>query len=200
MSSQSSHQILLDQLALLRLSAFRQALESQFASPHYEELSFEERLSLLVEHEVHQRQQNRIQRRVHQARFSQRAMVQDIDFSAGRGLHRQQVLQLAQTTWIHKHLNLIILGPTGAGKTFLSCALGYAACEQDLVTRYFRLPRLFQDFNMAHFEGSYPHFINRSVKLICSSSTIGSVINLPWWKLSSCWIFWMTAMVMRPSC
>jgi DNA replication protein DnaC len=158
-SSQSSHQILLDQLALLRLSAFRQALEYQFSSPHYEELSFEERLSLLVEHEVLQRQHNRIQRRVTQARFSQRAMVQDIDFSAGRGLHRQQILQLAQTTWIRKHLNLIILGPTGAGKTFLSCALGYAACEQDLVTRYFRLPRLFQDFNLAHLDGSYPHLI-----------------------------------------
>jgi DNA replication protein DnaC len=159
MSSQSSHQILLDQLALLRLPAFRQALESQLASPHYEELSFEERLSLLVEQEVLSRQQNRVQRRVRQARFPQTAMVQDIDFSAGRGLQRQQVLQLAQTTWIRKGLNLIVLGPTGAGKTFLSSALGYAACEQDLVTRYFRLSRLFQDFKMAQLEGTYPRLI-----------------------------------------
>ena len=120
----SSRQVLLDQLALLRMPAFRQAMEAQFASPHYDELSFEERLALLVEQEFLQRQHNRIQRRIRQARFQQTALVQEIDFSAKRGLQRQQVLQLAQTTWIRNALNLIILGPTGAGKTFIACSVG----------------------------------------------------------------------------
>ncbi|MBT7712787.1 MAG: ATP-binding protein, partial [Deltaproteobacteria bacterium] len=132
----SSRQVLLDQLALLRMTAFRQGLEAQFASPEYDALSFEERLTLLVEQEVVQRDNNRVQRRILQARFQQTALVQDIDFSTQRGLQRSQVLQLAQTTWIIKALNLIVLGPTGAGKTFIASALGRAACEQNLIVRY----------------------------------------------------------------
>ena len=89
MTTLSSHQHLLDQLAQLRLPAFRQALEAQLAAPLYDELSFEERLSLLVETEVLQRQENRIQRRVREAHFQQTAWVQEIDFSPGRNLQRQ---------------------------------------------------------------------------------------------------------------
>jgi DNA replication protein DnaC len=159
MSSVSTRQTLLDQLAALRLPAFRQALEAQFTSPHYDVLSFEERLALLVEQEHLQRQDNRLRRRLRQARFQQTAMIQDIDFSAKRGLQRQFVLQLAQNTWIRKGLNLIVLGPTGAGKTFISCALGRAACEQDLTVRYFRLPRFFQEIKTAQLEGVYPRLI-----------------------------------------
>lgn len=159
MSSVSTRQILLDQLAALRLSAFRQALEAQFASPHYDELSFEERLALLVEQEHLQRQENRLRRRLRQARFQQTALVQDIDFSTRRGLQRQFVLQLANNTWIHKGLNLIVLGPTGSGKTFVSCALGRAACEHDFIVRYFRLPRFFQEIQTAQLEGEYPRLI-----------------------------------------
>jgi DNA replication protein DnaC len=159
MTTTSSRQNLLDQLAQLRLPAFRQALEAQFSAPQYDELSFEERLALLVETEMLQRQENRIQRRVRQAHFQQTAWVQEVDFSPGRGLQRQQILQLAQTTWIRKGLNLIIVGPTGAGKTYLACALGRTACEQDLVTRYFRLPRFFQEMKAAQLEGTYPKLI-----------------------------------------
>jgi DNA replication protein DnaC len=155
----STRQTLLDQLAILRLPAFREALEQQFASPDYDQLPFEERLALLVDHECVRRGQNRVQRRIRQARFQQTAWVQEIDFSAKRGLQRQQVLQLAQATWIAKRLNLIILGPTGAGKTFLGCALGRAACQHDLTVRYFRLPRLFQAIKIAQIEGDYPRFI-----------------------------------------
>ena len=164
MSSVSTRQILLDQLAALRLPAFRQALETQFASPDYDELSFEERLALLVEQEQVQRQENRLRRRLRQARFQQTAMVQDIDFSAKRGLKRQFVLQLAQNTWIRKGLNLIVLGPTGAGKTFISCALGRTACEQDLTVRYFRLPRFFQEIKTAQLEGDYPRLVKTLAK------------------------------------
>jgi DNA replication protein DnaC len=164
MSPVSTRQILLDQLAALRLPAFRQALEAQFASPHYDELSFEERLALLVEQERLQRQDNRLKRRLQQARFQQTAMLQDIDFSTRRGLQRPLVLQLAQNTWIHKALNLIILGPTGAGKSFLACALGRAACEHDLTARYFRLPRFFQEIKTAQLEGTYSRLIKTLAK------------------------------------
>jgi len=164
MSSVSTRQILLDQLAALRLPAFRQALEAQFTLPHYDELSFEERLALLIEQEHLQRQENRLKRRLQQARFQQTAMLQDIDYTAGRGLQRQLVLQLAQNTWIHKGLNLIVLGATGAGKSFISCALGRAACEQDLTVRYFRLPRFFQEIKTAQLQGEYHRLIKALAK------------------------------------
>ncbi|HCU56686.1 MAG TPA: hypothetical protein DF984_00400 [Anaerolineaceae bacterium] len=90
---------------------------------------------------------------------SQTAWVQEIDFSPGRGLQRQQILQLAGITWIRKALNLIILSPTGAGKTYIACALGRAACEQDLGVRYFRLPRFFQTLKLAQLEGTYPKLV-----------------------------------------
>ena len=164
MSSQS-HQTLFDQLAQLRLSAFRNALEAQLASPQYEALSFTDRLSLLVDTEVHQRGENRFKRRIRQAGFQQTAFVQDIDFSTKRGLQRQQVLQLAQSIWIQKALNLIVTGPTGAGKSYIACALGRAACEMDLTVRYFRLPRFFQTIKMAQVEEKYSRLIRSLQKI-----------------------------------
>jgi len=92
----SVRQTLFDQLARLRMPAFREALEQQFSSPEYDELPFEERLALLIEHECVRRENNRVQRRIRQARFHQTAWVQEIDFSPQRGLQRQQVLELAQ--------------------------------------------------------------------------------------------------------
>jgi DNA replication protein DnaC len=85
--------------------------------------------------------------------------VQEIDFSPGRGLPRPQILQLAGITWIRKDLNLIILSPPGAGKTYIACALGRAACEQDLGVRYFRLHRFFQTLKLAQLEGTYPKLV-----------------------------------------
>jgi len=108
-----SRQPLFDNLTQLRLSAFRKALEEQLSNPQYEELPFEDRLSLLVDRECQQREHNRIQRHISRARFHQSAFMEDIDFSPGRGLQRNQVLQLAQDTWINKALNLIILPAQG---------------------------------------------------------------------------------------
>jgi DNA replication protein DnaC len=96
---------------------------------------------------------------IRQAHFQQTALVQNIDFSPQRGLQRSQVLQLAQTTWIHNALNLIVLGPTGASKTFIASALGRAACEQDLIVRYCRLPRLFKAIKTTQLEGEYSRLI-----------------------------------------
>lgn len=89
MATLSSQQNLLDQLVRFRLPAFRLALEAQFTTPQYNELSFEERLALLLDARVLQRQENRIQRRVQLAYFQQTAWVQEIDFSPSRGLQRQ---------------------------------------------------------------------------------------------------------------
>jgi DNA replication protein DnaC len=110
-------QPLLDKLSQLGLVGFRSALEEQLHSPHYVDLSFEERLGLLLDIETTRRANNRLLRRIRAAHFPLPATMEDLDLSARRGLRRAQVLQLAQSEWVGHRLNLLILGATGAGKT-----------------------------------------------------------------------------------
>ena len=152
-------QPLLEKLSQLKLSAFRTAYEEQQQNPHYVELSFEERLGLLVDIEITRRTNNRLRRRIKSARFSLQATIADLDLSAGRGLKRAQVLQLVQGQWIQRHLNLLVLGATGTGKTYLSCALGRAACEAEFNVRYLRTSRLLQSLELAQADGSYPQLL-----------------------------------------
>ena len=152
-------QPLLDKLSKLKLSAFRLALEEQMQNPQYAELSFEERLGLLVDIETTRRANNRLRRRLKSARFPLQATIEDLDLSARRGLKRAQVLELAQGAWVRRHLNLLVIGPTGAGKTYLSCALGRAACEAEFTVRYLRTSRLLHTLDLVHADGSYPQLL-----------------------------------------
>ena len=152
-------QPLLEKLTQLRLSGFRRAFEEQFEKNHYAELSFEERLGLLVDIEITQRANNRLRRRIKTARFPLMATIEDLDLSSARGLKRAQILELAQGQWVARHLNMLVLGATGAGKTFLSSALGRASCEADFSVRYFRTSRLLQSFELAHADGSFPKLL-----------------------------------------
>ena len=110
-------QPLLEKLSQLRLSGFRQALEEQLENPQYAELSFEERLGLLVDIELTRRANNRLRRRIKAAKFPLQATIADLDLSAKRGLDRAHILELAQGEWVRRHLNLLVHGATGAGKT-----------------------------------------------------------------------------------
>jgi len=158
-------QPLLDKLVQLHLPAFRQGLQEQLANPQYAELSFEERLALLVDLECTRRHDHRIQRRIRLASFPQPAALEDLNLSPGRGLDRSFVLELAQCTWIAKHLNVIALGPTGAGKTFLISALGKSAAALDYTVRYFRTSRLLYQLTQAHQDGSYATLLDSLAKL-----------------------------------
>jgi DNA replication protein DnaC len=152
-------QPLLEKLSQLGLVAFRAALEEQFASPHYADLAFEERLGLLVDIEVTRRDNAGVNRRIRAARFPLSATMEDLDLSPRRGLNRAQVLQLAQSEWVGYHLNLLVLGATGAGKSFLGCALGRAACQAGYKVRYERTSRFLQALELAHADGSYPKLL-----------------------------------------
>ncbi len=158
-------QPLLNKLTQLGLSGFRKALEEQLQSPHYAELSFEERLGLLVDIETTRRANNSLRRRIQAARFPIVATIEDLDLSAKRGLNRGQVLQLAQSEWIERHLNLMILGATGAGKTYLACALGRAACQAGYKVHYERTSRLLQSLELAHADGSYPQLLRSLTRI-----------------------------------
>jgi DNA replication protein DnaC len=152
-------QPLLDKLSKLHLSGFRAALEEQLHNPQYADLSFEERLGLLVDVETTRRANNSLQRRIRAARFPLLATMEDLDLSAQRGLNRAQVLQLAQSEWVGHHLNLLVLGATGVGKTYIACALGRAACQAQYKVRYERTSRLLQALELARADGSYPQLL-----------------------------------------
>lgn len=152
-------QPLLDKLSQLHLSGFRAALEEQLHNPQYADLSFEERLGLLVDVETTRRANNSLQRRIRAARFPLLATMENLDLSTQRGLNRAQVLQLAQSEWVGRRLNLLVLGATGVGKTYLACALGRAACQAQYKVRYERTSRLLQALELARADGSYPQLL-----------------------------------------
>jgi DNA replication protein DnaC len=123
-------QPLLDKLAQLRLPALRAALEEQLHNPQYAELLFEDRLGLLVDRECAHRNNNRLKRRLKASRLPSPMTSENLDLSPSRGLDRRLVLQLAAGEWIHQHFNILILGPTGVGKTFLACGLAHASAAR----------------------------------------------------------------------
>jgi DNA replication protein DnaC len=155
---------LMEQLTELRLRGMRDAFEEQLRNPQYAELPFEDRLGLLVESESLRRHNNRRTRRLKQARLKERARIEEFDFTGGRGVERAQVLELTGCQWLHRHLNVIVLGPTGAGKTFLACALGHAACVNDFGVRYLHTSRLLTELTMARADGSYPKLLDSLAK------------------------------------
>jgi DNA replication protein DnaC len=145
---------LYDQLLELRLSAFCAALREQQANPKYIDLSFEDRLALLVDHECCQRRENRIRRAIHTANFSIQASLEEIDFSAARGLDRRTTLDLGQCNWIASHHNILVSGPTGSGKSFIACAFGNVAIRNGFSVRYHRTSRLLHSLSLARQDGS----------------------------------------------
>jgi DNA replication protein DnaC len=147
---------LLDKLLRLRLPAFREGLREQQANPKYTELTFEERLSLLVDQECTRRHNNRIRRALHLADFSLQAAPEDLDLSPERGLDRRAVLELAQCVWIGNYQNILIFGPTGGGKSFLACCLGTASIRLGYSVRYFRTSRLLHRLTQARQEATFP--------------------------------------------
>jgi DNA replication protein DnaC len=148
-------QTLSDKLLELRLPAFRKALREQSADPQYAQLTFEERLLLLVDLECTCRSESRIKRRVKQAEFPMLAAIEDLDFSPERSLDRRLILDLAQCQWVDTALNTLVLGATGTGKSFLACALGMAACRLGYTVRYLRTPRFCHTLARARQDGSY---------------------------------------------
>ena len=145
----------LDKLQALKLTGMQRALIEQMDHPQRDSLTFDERFGTLVDSEYTERENRRLQIRLRRARLGQRATVEEIDFRHPRGLDKSLMLSLAGCDWIREHHNVIITGPTGAGKSYLACALGNKACREGYRVLYFRLSRLFQDLAIARGDGRY---------------------------------------------
>ncbi len=154
----------LDKLQNLRLTGMRQALEEQLQMPDIQELGFEERLGLLVDREYTERETRRLKTRLGKAKLRQNASLEDIDYRAPRGLDKSLMSQLASCRWLHEHLNCLIIGPTGIGKSWLACALAQKACREGFTARYLRLPRLFRELAIAKGDGRYHKLLREFAK------------------------------------
>jgi DNA replication protein DnaC len=146
---------LFEKLTQLRLLGMLLALKEQMNTPDLDRLSFEERLGLLIDREITARENRQLASRLKKARLRQNACVEDVDFRHRRGLDQALFLQLSQCTWIKEHHNVLIIGPTGVGKTYLACALAHKACREGYAALYFRLPRLLQELALARGDGRY---------------------------------------------
>ncbi|MFZ5558861.1 MAG: IS21-like element helper ATPase IstB [Pseudomonadota bacterium] len=149
-------QTILDTLNRLKLYGMAAALSEQITQSAASALAFEERLGLLVDREALYRDNRRVTRLLQLAQLKQRnACVEDIDYRARCGLDRAQLASLASCEWIRQAQNLLIHGATGAGKTWLACALAHQACRQGLSALYLRAPRLFDELSVCHADGSF---------------------------------------------
>lgn len=143
-------QPMIQQLHELRLRGMAAALEQQHANSERAALTFEERLGLMIQHEVTERASARLAQRLRWARLPQGAVLEDLDAATVRGLSAPALAQVRDLGWIGQHLNVLITGPTGVGKSFLACALAHAACRADYAVRFFRLPRLVDELTRHH--------------------------------------------------
>jgi DNA replication protein DnaC len=144
-----------DKLHALGLGGMARALVEQLDSAEYRALSFEDRLGLLVDREAQDRANRRLERNLKAAKLRAAACVEDIDFHHPRGLDRSVVLSLAAAQWVASRQNLLISGPTGAGKTYTACALAHAAVRAGHTALYLRAPRMLDDLAIAHGDGRW---------------------------------------------
>lgn len=167
----------LDKLRELRLHGMVSAFEEQLAGTEFGELTFEERLGVMVDRELIERENRRLKSRLKTAKLRQQACMEDIDYRHPRGLDKSLMMSLYTCQWIREHLNILITGPTGVGKSFIACAFGHRACLSGFKVLYFRGPRLFQDIALARGDGRYNKVMNTIAKT--------HVIVIDDWGLSS---------------
>jgi len=167
----------IEKMKAMKLIGMAQAFEDQLASTNYQDLSFEERIALLIDRETTHRSNRSYQSRLRLAKLKEpHATIEDLDFKAARGLEKSVIISLANCEWIRGHQNIFAIGPSGVGKTYLMCALAHRACLDGYSVRYLRVPRLLEEISVARAAGRYP-------QLLASLSKV-NVLLLDDWGLS----------------
>ena len=155
----------IEKMNAMKLFGLVSAFETQLSSSEYKELSFEERVGLLVDAEWTAREQRKLSRRLRAAKLRYPACLENVNFQAPRGLNREQILSLGNCRFVGERHNLLITGPTGIGKSFLACAFVERACRRGFTGCYVRAPRLLHELAVARGDGSYARLLTKLAKL-----------------------------------
>ena len=158
----------MEQLSAMGLNGMAKAFAELAERDDADTLTHGEWLALLLERESSYRHDRRLAARLRYARLRHMATPEDIDWRAARGLDRTLFSALLKGAWIDAADTTILTGPTGVGKSWLGCALGYQACRDNRSTLYARVPKLFADLALAHVDGRYPRLMRAlgGVKLL----------------------------------
>jgi len=149
-----------EKLKALRLHGMAKSFEEQKDSSDYDDMSFEERLGLLVDREATEQENRRLTVRLRHAKLRQNSCMENIDYRQHRGMDKSLMKSLSSCRWIKEHLNILLTGPCGVGKSFIACALGHKACLEGYKVFYTRSSRLFEDLALTRGDGRYCKLMN----------------------------------------
>lgn len=151
-------------LHTLRLNGMAAGFAEQSVQSDIDRLGFDERFGLLVDRESTERDSRRLKLRLGQARLRQSACLEDVDYRTPRGLDRTLMATLATGAWLRQHLNILITGHAGVGKSWIACALANQACRLGFTARYQRMDRLLTEMNYARGDGRYANLLAQTAK------------------------------------
>jgi DNA replication protein DnaC len=154
----------LDKMRSMRLFGMLEAFETMLRTAQSSQYTPDELMAHLIEAEWNDRYYRRLNRLIKNAQFRYSAHLSDIDYGVQRGLDKALLQRLAQGDFIRRSQNIIILGPTGVGKSFIASALGQQACMLGMTTLYANTYKLFGELKMAKADGSYPKILKRLAK------------------------------------
>lgn len=159
------YQQTIESLHKLKLTGMVNALKEQQQNRQYKDMSFEDRFGMLVDRELNEQENKRLDLRLRQAKLRQNAVIEDVDFRTARGLNKSMILELATCEWLREHQNVLIIGPTGVGKSFLACALAHKACREGFTVQYHRTSRLFGELAVSRADGRYLRLLKSLAKV-----------------------------------
>jgi DNA replication protein DnaC len=151
----------LEKLHAMKLFGMAQAFRAQMESAPTHSLTFEERLALLIDEQWTWRENRALARRLRAAKLKEQAVVEDINYQHARQLDRKLMRTLVSSNWVRQHLNILFIGPTGIGKSWLACALAQKACRDGFTVLHKRTSELCRELSMAHADGSIGHLLLR---------------------------------------
>jgi DNA replication protein DnaC len=155
----------INKLIEMRMTAMANAFRTQMQDHSMQGLSFDERLGMLVDIEYSNRKNNRLHRLIRNASFDQPgASIADINYRSGRKINKGIIERLSNCEYITEKHNIIVLGATGAGKSYIACAFGMEACKHHYTVKYIRLPELLAELAVARGEGTFKKSINQYKK------------------------------------
>jgi DNA replication protein DnaC len=152
----------LKQLRSMRLSIMAESLERRLAANDQRDLSCEEFFALLVEDEFAARQSRKLTRLIQRANFKpEQACIEDIRYEPSRGIHKKDIMPFTAPLWVQQAQNVVLVGATGVGKTYIAEALGLQACKMGYSARKVRFKMLFEEINNARACGQLLKYLKQ---------------------------------------